>query len=148
MELLLPMAAQKLDLTFNIEADVPAWVYSDYARIRQGRRNIVEPRILTHIPVLMNLIGNAVKFTAGGSVRVLCSVDGSMTAPDEVHLKFAIQCAFFSFAKILSTWFAGTRVSALPPAMSSFSSFLFNKPTTHLRAALEALVWGSQFRGK
>ncbi|KAJ7293811.1 dual-domain HisK/Mak2 protein kinase [Mycena rebaudengoi] len=76
MELLLPMAAQKLDLTFNIEADVPAWVYSDYARIRQ---------------VLMNLIGNAVKFTAGGSVRVLCSVDGSMTAPDEVHLKFAIQ---------------------------------------------------------
>ncbi|KAJ7693555.1 dual-domain HisK/Mak2 protein kinase [Mycena rosella] len=78
MELLLPMAAQKLDLTFNIEANVPAWVYSDYARIRQ---------------VLMNLIGNAVKFTAGGSVRVLCSVyvDGTMTAPDEVRLKFAIQ---------------------------------------------------------
>ncbi|KAJ7124823.1 hypothetical protein C8R43DRAFT_1090617 [Mycena crocata] len=76
MELLLPMAAQKLDLTFNIEANVPAWVYSDYARIRQ---------------VLMNLIGNAVKFTAGGSVRVLCSVDGSMASPDEVRLKFAIQ---------------------------------------------------------
>ncbi|KAJ7102419.1 dual-domain HisK/Mak2 protein kinase [Mycena belliarum] len=76
MELLLPMAAQKLDLTFNIEANVPAWVFSDYARIRQ---------------VLMNLIGNAVKFTAGGSVRVLCTVDGAMTAPDEVRLKFAIQ---------------------------------------------------------
>ncbi|KAF7340087.1 Histidine kinase [Mycena venus] len=76
MELLLPMAAQKLDLTFNIEANVPTWVYSDYARIRQ---------------VLMNLIGNAVKFTASGSVRVLCSVDGTMSAPNEVRLKFAIQ---------------------------------------------------------
>ncbi|KAJ7071393.1 hypothetical protein C8F01DRAFT_1110373 [Mycena amicta] len=76
MELLLPMAAQKLDLTFNIEPNVPAWVFSDYARIRQ---------------VLMNLIGNAVKFTASGSVRVLCSVDGNMTSPDEVRLKFAIQ---------------------------------------------------------
>ncbi|KAJ7275535.1 histidine kinase [Mycena haematopus] len=76
MELLLPMAAQKLDLTFNIEANVPTWVFSDYARIRQ---------------VLMNLIGNAVKFTASGSVRVLCSVDGTMPTPDEVRLKFAIQ---------------------------------------------------------
>jgi hypothetical protein len=53
MELLLPMAAQKLDLTFNIDANVPTCtstqnfsrsllkinqgVYSDYARIRQGR---------------------------------------------------------------------------------------------------------------
>lgn len=52
MELLLPMAAKKLDLSFNIEADVPPCeVYSlcfdgflnrlkgvraDYARIRQG----------------------------------------------------------------------------------------------------------------
>jgi len=53
MELLLPMAAQKLDLSFNIDRDVPpcmsystflhGWflifdlgVYADYARIRQG----------------------------------------------------------------------------------------------------------------
>ncbi|KAJ7922998.1 hypothetical protein B0H13DRAFT_1981220 [Mycena leptocephala] len=75
MELLLPMAAQKLDLTFNIEANVPTWVYSDYARIRQ---------------VLMNLIGNAVKFTASGSVRVLCTVDATISA-EECRLKFAIQ---------------------------------------------------------
>lgn len=36
MELLLPTAAKKLDLSFNIEREVPAWVYADYARIRQG----------------------------------------------------------------------------------------------------------------
>ncbi|CAL1696704.1 unnamed protein product [Somion occarium] len=77
MELLLPMAAKKLDLSFDIASDVPAWVKADYARIRQ---------------VLMNLIGNAVKFTAGGSVRVTCSVDShTPSSSDEVHLKFMIQ---------------------------------------------------------
>lgn len=77
MELLLPMAAKKLDLSYNIEPDVPPWVKADYARIRQ---------------VLMNLIGNAVKFTAYGSVRVICSVDKSTpTPPGEANLKFVIQ---------------------------------------------------------
>ncbi|KZT06226.1 histidine kinase [Laetiporus sulphureus 93-53] len=76
MELLLPMAAKKLDLSYNIEPDVPSWVRADYARIRQ---------------VLMNLIGNAVKFTARGSVRVLCTVDRSTPAPlGEPVLKFFI----------------------------------------------------------
>jgi len=76
MELLLPMAAKKLDLSFNIESDVPPWVFADYARIRQ---------------VLMNLIGNAVKFTATGSVKVVCSLDRvSSISPGEIHLKFEI----------------------------------------------------------
>ncbi|KAF8665081.1 hypothetical protein AX16_000549 [Volvariella volvacea WC 439] len=80
MELLLPMAAKKLDLSYDIKPDVPAWVYADYARIRQ---------------VLMNLIGNAVKFTASGSVRVVCSVADTTPAQSsvslkEVHLKFEI----------------------------------------------------------
>ncbi|TFY83386.1 hypothetical protein EWM64_g624 [Hericium alpestre] len=81
MELLLPLAATKLDLSFNIEKDVPAWVMADYARIRQ---------------VLMNLIGNAVKFTPSGSVKVLCSVDNATLPVNtkgeaEVSLKFVIQ---------------------------------------------------------
>lgn len=59
MELLLPMAAKKLDLSFNIEPEVPACkltppsfyllllfmyytgVKADYARIRQGTAAIV-----------------------------------------------------------------------------------------------------------
>lgn len=77
MELLLPTAATKLDLSFNIEPNVPAWVFADYARIRQ---------------VLMNLIGNAVKFTAQGSVKVICSLDETgHHAADEVSLKFVIR---------------------------------------------------------
>ncbi|KAF9258589.1 dual-domain HisK/Mak2 protein kinase [Marasmius fiardii PR-910] len=78
MELLLPMAAKKLDLSFNIEPNVPAWVYADYPRIRQ---------------VLMNLIGNAVKFTASGSVTVTCSLEDNTksSVQDEVRLKFLIQ---------------------------------------------------------
>ncbi|TFK57700.1 histidine kinase [Heliocybe sulcata] len=77
MELLLPMAAKKLDLSFNIEPDVPESVVADYARIRQ---------------VLMNLIGNAVKFTSTGSVKVVCSVDRTVVPPPgEVQLKFVIQ---------------------------------------------------------
>jgi len=81
MELLLPMATKKLDLSFNIEPDVPQWVTADDTRIRQ---------------ILMNLIGNAIKFTSAGSVRVICSVDKDKKTekePDtqEIFLKFTIQ---------------------------------------------------------
>ncbi|OCH84424.1 histidine kinase [Obba rivulosa] len=77
MELLLPMAAKKLDLSYNIEANVPPWIEADYARIRQ---------------ILMNLIGNAVKFTSQGFVRVVCSLETcSPFTPGEATLKFVIQ---------------------------------------------------------
>ncbi|KXN87566.1 Peroxide stress-activated histidine kinase mak2 [Leucoagaricus sp. SymC.cos] len=87
MELLLPMAAKKLDLSFNIESNVPDWVYADYARIRQDSSRLITSQ------VLMNLIGNAVKFTASGYVRVNCSaeqVEKSADYPERILLKFDI----------------------------------------------------------
>ncbi|KAI6045151.1 STKc type histidine kinase [Pisolithus marmoratus] len=73
LELFLPIAAKKLHLSYNIEEDVPEWILSDHTRIRQ---------------VLMNLIGNAIKFTESGSVTVLCSVDKeSVPSSEQVFVK-------------------------------------------------------------
>ncbi|KAL4069355.1 STKc type histidine kinase, partial [Scleroderma citrinum] len=78
LELFLPLTAKKLHLSYNIEEDVPEWILSDHTRIRQ---------------VLMNLIGNAVKFTESGSVTVLCSIDTEPrpSSSDQVIVRFAIK---------------------------------------------------------
>lgn len=77
MELLLPMAVKKLDMSYNIEPDVPRWVVADYARIRQ---------------VLMNLLGNGLKFTSGGFVQAICAIDHSVACESgTVALKVMIR---------------------------------------------------------
>ncbi|KAI0025703.1 hypothetical protein F4780DRAFT_768119 [Xylariomycetidae sp. FL0641] len=59
-ELVSTMAiAKRLELNYIVEEDVPTWVKGDKVRIRQ---------------VLLNVIGNAIKFTAEGEVFSRCRV--------------------------------------------------------------------------
>ena len=48
-------AAKKLDLSYFIAPDVPAWVLGDVTRLRQ---------------VLVNLLNNAIKFTSSGGISI------------------------------------------------------------------------------
>jgi hypothetical protein len=63
LSLMITQACQKdLDFQFRVQGAIPAIVHSDPVRVRQ---------------VLLNLVGNAIKFTARGFVRLELSLDGS-----------------------------------------------------------------------
>ncbi|KAM0335153.1 hypothetical protein ACHAQA_000194 [Verticillium albo-atrum] len=78
-ELVSTMAiAKRLELNYVVEQNVPTWIKGDKVRIRQ---------------VLLNVIGNAIKFTSEGEVFSRCRVytsEASMLLPNEIMLEFAI----------------------------------------------------------
>lgn len=87
-ELVSTMAiAKRLELNYLVDADVPAWFRSDKVRIRQ---------------VLLNVIGNAIKFTTEGEVFSRCRVyaeDSSERDEKDIMLQFAITDTGRGFSK-------------------------------------------------
>ncbi len=71
IELLAPKAAEKkLDLAYELDDSVPVTVMGDITRLRQ---------------ILVNLVGNAVKFTSHGEVVVRVTLAGAGSQPGTVH---------------------------------------------------------------
>jgi signal transduction histidine kinase/CheY-like chemotaxis protein len=65
-----------LELVSNVAADVPEFVVGDTTRIRQ---------------ILINLIGNAIKFTAHGEVELTARLDTGSVTDDAVCLHFSVR---------------------------------------------------------
>ncbi|KAG6027733.1 hypothetical protein E4U41_000845 [Claviceps citrina] len=89
-ELVSAMAITKrLELNYLVEVDVPAWLKGDLIRMRQ---------------VLLNVIGNAIKFTDYGEVFCRCKVykegdDATVCNEDEIMLQFVITDTGRGFTK-------------------------------------------------
>lgn len=76
IELLITLATNKnVEMSYFIDEDVPTILYGDGNRIGQ---------------ILMNLIGNAIKFTHHGEVIVRCGVDKSEKQVDSNNIKLRI----------------------------------------------------------
>ena len=74
LEWLAELAYRKgLELNYLVSADVPEWVLGDPNRLRQ---------------ILINLVGNAIKFTGAGEVVVRVSL--SPTAEGEAYIRFEV----------------------------------------------------------
>ena len=76
MDLIIPVASEKgLDLAYQIEPNVPNGIVGDVTRLRQ---------------ILVNLLGNAVKFTSSGEIEVHVSkvMDKSATS---VVIQFSVR---------------------------------------------------------
>jgi len=72
----LPASRKGIDLVCTIEPDLPLWLRGDPGRLRQ---------------VIVNLVGNAIKFTECGEIKVMVQSDGPVgTTPEGMKLHVTV----------------------------------------------------------